>query len=455
MAIAEAPTTPAPLGPAELAAPLAPQAIEETGLTSTQIADLALKILYQKGQSTTAELSQALCLPLARILEPVLDFLKAEYLVEVKGGASTASATYIHVLSSKGTERAKEALQRNGYIGPAPVTLPAYAKRVRAQSIGDVHISPEQLRQALSHLVLPEHTIRQLGPAINSGRSIFLFGPPGTGKSSIAETLASLLKGKIVLPYAILVGQQIIRVYDPSRHRPLVELDARFDRRWVPVSRPFVEVGGELTLEDLDLAFDQATQVHEAPFQMKANGGVLLIDDFGRQRAAPDQLLNRWIVPLDRDVDFLTMSDGRKIDVPFDLLLVFATNRPPASLVDEAFLRRIQYKIEVRPPTQAEFAEILRRICETRGIAFYPQAADWIAKFAHGRGVGLRSCHPRDLMQHLDAAARFLGRPVEITPELVQLACETYFIGLEDKPSGAKLNGDTPNGEVRASSLAR
>lgn len=435
MTIAVGPTPAARLAPGELAAPLAPQTIEETGLTSSAIADLALKLLYQKGQTTAADLSQGLCLPLARILEPVLDYLKAEYLVEVKGGSSSASASYIHVLSAKGTERAKEAIERNGYIGPAPVTLAAYAKRVRAQSIGEVQVSPEQLRQALAHLVLPEHTIRQLGPAINSGRSIFLFGPPGTGKSSIAETMASLLQGKIVLPYAIAIGQQVIRVYDPSRHSALLELDARFDRRWVPVSRPFVEVGGELTLEDLDLAFDPATQVHEAPFQMKANGGVLLIDDFGRQRAAPDQLLNRWIVPLDRDVDFLTMSDGRKIDVPFDLLLVFATNRPPASLVDEAFLRRIQYKIEVRPPTQAEFTEILRRICVTRGIPFYPQAADWIAKYAQGRGIGLRSCHPRDVMQHLDAAARFLGKPVQITPELVQLACETYFIGLEDRPA--------------------
>ncbi|MGH2379148.1 MAG: AAA family ATPase [Candidatus Limnocylindria bacterium] len=430
MAIAVAPTPPAPPGPAELASPLAPQTLEETGLNSTFIADLAVKLLYRKGQMTAAEMSVSLCLPLARILEPVLDFLRAEHFMEVKGG-SAASASYIHILSAKGAERAKEALARSGYTGPAPVPLAAYAKRVRAQSIGDMHVSFDELRKALSHLVLPERTLRQLGPAINSGRSIFLFGPPGTGKSSIAETMASLLKGKIVLPYAVLVGQQIIRIYDPSRHRPLLDLDARFDRRWVPVSRPFVEVGGELILEDLDLTFDPTTQVHEAPFQMKANGGVLLIDDFGRQRAAPDQLLNRWIVPLDRDVDFLTTHDGRKIDVPFDLLLVFATNRTPSSLVDEAFLRRIQYKIEVKPPTHAEFSEILRRICVARNITFYPQAADWIAKYARDRRIPLRSCHPRDLMQHLDAASRFLGKPPEITPELVQLACETYFVALE------------------------
>ncbi len=413
---------------AEQAAPLAPQTLEETGLTSAFVAELVLKLLYQKGQTTAADLAQVLCLPLPRILEPVLDFLKHEHLVEVKGGAGVTSSTYLFVLSTMGTERAKEALERNGYIGPAPVPLAQYTGRVRARPIGHVKVSFAELRKALGHLVLPDRTLRQLGPAINSGRSIFLFGPPGTGKSSIAEAFASLLQGTIVIPYAILVGQQVIRLYDPSRHRPLLALDARFDRRWIPISRPFLEVGGELTLEDLDLVFDPTTKVHEAPFQMKANGGVLLIDDFGRQRAAPDQLLNRWIVPLDRDVDFLTTADGLKIEVPFDLLLVFATNRTPSSLVDEAFLRRIQYKIEVNPPTDAEFGEILRRVCEKRGIDYYPQAAQWIAQYARERNIPLRSCHPRDLMGHLDAAARFLERKVELTPELVSLACETYFV---------------------------
>ena len=410
--------------------PLAPASFEETGLTQTFVADLALKLLYQKGQSTAQEMADTLCLPLAKILQPILDFLKSDHLVEVKGGTGVAASTYQYVLSEKGTERAREAMTRNGYVGPAPVTLSAYVMRVKKQSLGDLQITMDQLKKAVGHLVLPEATLRQLGPAINSGRSIFLFGPPGTGKSSIANALASLLQGGMVLPYAILVGQQVIRVYDVSRHRPMVALDARFDRRWIPVARPFVEVGGELTLEDLNLVYDATSKVHEAPFQMKACGGVLLIDDFGRQRVSPDDLLNRWIVPLDRDVDFLTLSDGRKIEVPFDALLVFSTNRTPSSLVDEAFLRRIQYKIEVKAPTETEFTEILRRVCEKQGITFHPQAAAWIAQYARERNIALRSCQPRDLMQHVSAAARFLQKPAEITPELVRLACETYFVAM-------------------------
>jgi len=420
----------APPTAAESPAPFAPQSIEETGLSTGFIGDLALKILYKSGQATGGELADMLCIPFGPILAPILDFLKNERLTEVKGAAGVGPQAYQYVLTDAGTARAREAFDKSGYVGPAPVTLGAYVGRVRAQSIGSLKVSMEELKKALGHLVLPERTLRQLGPAINSGRSIFLFGPPGTGKSSIAETLATLLKGNIVIPYVVQVGEQLVRVFDPSRHRPLVALDQRFDRRWVPIARPFVQVGGELTLEQLDLGYDPFSKVHEAPFQMKASGGVLLIDDFGRQRASPDQLLNRWIVPLDRDIDFLTLADGRKIEVRFDVLLVFSTNRTPSSLVDEAFLRRIQYKIELKSPTESEFAEILRRVCAQQQLQYYPQAAEWIVEYAKQRNIALRSCHPRDLMTHLHAAARFLGKPAEITPELIELACETYFVPL-------------------------
>jgi len=420
----------APPTAAESPAPFAPQSIEETGLSAGFIGDLALKMLYKSGQATGGELAEMLCIPFGPILAPILDFLKNERLTEVKGAAGVGPQAYQYVLTDAGTARAREAFDKSGYVGPAPVTLGAYVGRVRAQSIGSLKVSMEELKKALGHLVLPERTLRQLGPAINSGRSIFLFGPPGTGKSSIAETLATLLKGNIVIPYVVQVGEQLVRVFDPSRHRPLVALDQRFDRRWVPIARPFVQVGGELTLEQLDLGYDPFSKVHEAPFQMKASGGVLLIDDFGRQRASPDQLLNRWIVPLDRDIDFLTLADGRKIEVRFDVLLVFSTNRTPSSLVDEAFLRRIQYKIELKSPTEPEFAEILRRVCAQQQLQYYPQAAEWIVEYAKQRNIALRSCHPRDLMTHLHAAARFLGKPAEITPELIELACETYFVPL-------------------------
>ena len=424
---------------AEAAAPLAPQTLEETGLAPALVADLALKHLNQLGQCLGSDLARALCLPM-KIIEPVLDVLKRDHLVEVTGGSGIAAATYVHTLSSVGLGAAKEVLARSPYVGPAPVTLTAYTARIRAQSRRDVAISFADLREAVAHLVLPERTLRQLGPAVNSGTSVFLFGPPGVGKSSIAESFASLNKGGMVVPHAIQVGAHVIRVYDPSRHDALVTLDARYDRRWIPVSRPFVKVGGELTLNDLDLSYDALSGSHEAPIQVKANGGVLLIDDFGRQRASAEELLNRWIVPLDRGVDYLTLADGRKIEVPFDLLLVFATNRTPSSLVDEAFLRRIQYKVALRSPTDAEFAEIMRRLCEREGIEFHPQAADWIVRYCRARAIPVRSCYPRDLLRHIAAAARFLEKPVEITPELVALACETYFLA-ESEPTAASPNG--------------
>src|SRR2546428_3862453 len=267
---------PAATSSAEAPAPIAPVAIEETGLTQQFIADLVLKILYQKGQATAADLADVICLPLAKILLAILEFLKAEHLVEVKGSSGTAAATYIYVISAKGQERAREAFAKNGYVGAAPVPLPAYVNRVRAQSIGSMQVTFDEIRKALTHLVLPEKTLRQLGPAINSGRSIFLFGPPGTGKSSIAETLATMLRGSIVLPYAILVGQQIIRVFDPSRHKPLIALDARFDRRWIPVHPPFVEGGGELPPPGPPPPLYEGSKGPEAPLPTKARGGALV-----------------------------------------------------------------------------------------------------------------------------------------------------------------------------------
>ncbi len=435
------PRAPAPPGqpaaPPASQAPLPPepQSIEQTGLTLGALSDLALKTLYLRGQMTAAEIAASLGLPLPNVTDKVLEFLKSEHLVEIRGGAGISSATYEYVVVDRGSEKAQEALARSQYVGRAPVPLATYVASVKAQSIANVQVTEEELAKAFAHLVIPRTTLSQLGPAFNSGKSIFLFGPPGNGKTTIAEVLVTLLRGEMVIPYAVDIDQQVIKVFDPVYHRvsidPIVAERLRFDHRWVVSKRPVVITGGELTLETLDLIFDEVSKFYEAPFQMKANGGIFLVDDFGRQRVSPRDLLNRWIVPLEKRVDYLTLHTGKKVEIPFDMLILFSTNLDPSDLVDEAFLRRIRYKIGIESPTVEQYEEIFRRLCQRKGIEYKAEALSQVLAYYRKKNIGMRSCHPRDIIEQLIDTARFLGKPPSLTSDLLELACESYFVQLD------------------------
>ncbi len=435
-----APGTPA-APPLQVPLPPEPQSIEQTGLTVGFIADLTLKTLYLRGQMSAADLSFATGLPLTNVLDKALEFLKNERLVEIRGGTGLSSASYQYVIVDRGAEKAQEALARSQYTGRAPVPLATYIASVKAQTIANVQVTEQELVRAFSHMVIPQDTLRQLGPAFNSGKSIFLFGPPGNGKTTIAEVLVTLLRGEMVIPYAVEIDQQVIKVFDPVYHRlavdPTTSERMRFDHRWAISKRPIVMTGGELTLETLDLIYDETSKFYEAPFQMKANGGIFMVDDFGRQRVSPRDLLNRWIVPLEKRVDFLTLHTGKKLEIPFDMLIVFSTNLDPADLVDEAFLRRIRYKIGIVAPSVEQYEEIFKRMCQRKGLEYRAQGLSQVLAHYRKKNLGLRSCHPRDIIEQLVDQARYLGRPPALDPDLIELACESYFVTLDASGASA------------------
>ena len=324
--------------------PAAPVSLAETGVTASLLADLVLKHLFFLVDFTLAEVADKVKLPVA-LVESILDSLRRDRLVEVKGGGGYASVTYSYRISDTGKQRGAELLDICRYAGPAPVSLDAYRAMVEIQTIKQIVVDRERIRAAFAQMVVSDSLLERLGPAISSGKSLFLYGPPGNGKTAIAETIGGVLPDSIYVPHAIVVGGQIISVYDPVNHQPAGgdSTDGDGDRRWVRIRRPVVMVGGELTTRMLDLEYNDVARFYEAPLQLRANNGLFIIDDFGRQAIEPQQLLNRWIVPLDRRIDYLSLHTGMKFEVPFDMLVIFSTNIEPRDLVDEAFLRRISY----------------------------------------------------------------------------------------------------------------
>jgi hypothetical protein len=430
-----------------IGAPPMPRTISETGLSVDQIEQLMVKTLYT-GELSGGALAERICLPYS-LLEPLVERLRAERQVEVRGAAGSGTAGYRYALTDLGRDRAKQYLEINRYTGAAPVSLASYVAMMDTVREVRGFIDQERLQKGFSHLVVSDSLFDQLGPAINAGKAVFLHGPPGNGKTVIGEGLGRALGGDMYVPHAVDVEGQIVTVFDPICHEPYEEdglasrliAEAPRDRRWVRIRRPIVIVGGELTLAMLDLAFNPISKYHEAPLQMKANGGVLLVDDFGRQRIRPEDLLNRWIVPLESRVDYLTLHSGKKFQVPFDVLSVFATNLEPASLADEAFLRRIPYKIAVGDPTVEQFARIFEMYCERRQIHFHQVMVAYLHRrhYEPARRP-LRACHPRDLVDQITALCRYRGIKPAITRELIDAACVSYFldqapeIGIDGNP---------------------
>lgn len=417
--------------------------IEDTGLSQLWLQDLVLKILYFQGYLTGFKIAEEIALPFSNVVDLILDVLKREKFVEVKSSQmGLGEGAYLYAITGAGIARAREAIDRSQYAGPAPVPLSVYNDAIRKQSRGRTTISSQSVHKALSHLVLSEKTFLQIGPAVNSGTSIFLYGPPGNGKTSIARAIGDMvLSESMYIPYSVYIDGQVVKIYDSVNHQvaPIDETQtggglrsgARRDPRWIHIRRPFVMTGGELTLAGLDLVFDDVNKYYEAPFQVKANGGILHIDDFGRQLVRPRDLLNRWIVPLENRIDYLTLHTGRKIEIPFDVLVVFSTNLPPKDLVDEAFLRRLRHKIEVGDPSYEEYRGIFRQVAESKNVNYRDEGLayllqEWYIK----RNRKLRASHPRDLCDQILDIARFISKDPTLTRELIDLAAESYFVEL-------------------------
>jgi MoxR-like ATPase len=404
----------------------APHAIGDTGVPRILLEELALKTLFLGGEMSLADLAHRMCLSFP-VVEQIFQFFRREQLCEVKG---MARGTHVIVASGMGRERAAQVLTFNHYVGPAPVSLDDYTSRVRSQSLQRASVQPADLKRAFHRLVLSDDLLNRVGTAVASGTSIFLYGPSGTGKTTLASNIPFIYGDFVLIPHAIQVDRQIIGVYDSGVHRRIEGPEPDdWDRRWVVCHRPCVVAGGELSAEMLELQFNAGTRLFTAPLQLKANNGVLLIDDFGRQRMRHDELLNRWMTPLDRRMDFLSLPGGKKFEVPFDVLVVFSTNLDPRTLADEAFLRRIPNKVNLTYATPEQFAEILRRECQARGLVCEPDLAQYVTQMiSDGMRQPLAQSHVRDIVNQILWSASYLGVEPRLTRTTLRQACANYFL---------------------------
>ena len=413
-----------------------PKTIEDLGIPQNILIDIALRLLYSEGNVSFQRFNQVVRAP--HVLDTLLEWMKNEHLVEtLPGRGELGRWGYIYALSKAGEERARAALERGQYVGPAPVPIHYYNRAIEIQTQEKLEVQSSEVENSLNNLILPPNFHRRIGPALNSGSSLFIYGPSGNGKTTIAHAMAALIAQTqpIWLPYALTAGGQIIQVYDRRTHKPAPPESSplkEVDGRWGLFHRPSVAVGGELKMEALDLRFDEVSRIYEAPLQLKANGGMFLIDDFGRQQTSPTNLLNRWIVPLEEGVDYLRLNTGQVIVVPFRQLIVFSTNLDPYVLADDAFYRRIQMKVHVSSPNAERFEKIFRGMCEEVGINFDQWAYEYlITKWYRKQNRELQAVQPRDLLKIIRALSDYAGATPKLTPELIDEACFSYFVGSE------------------------
>jgi hypothetical protein len=427
--------TPAPESVAQPTPPPPPATIAESGLNPEVLAQLLLKTLIA-GEASGSRLADQLKVPYS-LLDTLIQHARVEKLIEVRGTSGVGNAGYRYMLTDLGRDRAQQYLDVCRYVGPAPVPLTQYNAYVRACMAARQPVDRDTLATGFEHLIVSRGMFDQLGPAVNSGKSLFLYGKPGNGKTVVAEGIGRALGTEMYVPHAVDVDGQVITMFDPVNHQRATAVTesvsviagAAQDQRWEKIRRPVVVVGGELTLEMLDLSFNPISKFYEAPIQLKANGGVFVVDDFGRQRIPPRDLLNRWIVPLESRVDFLTLHTGRKFEIPFNVFIIFATNLKPESLADEAFLRRIPYKILAKDPTVDEYTKIFELNCRKRGLAFDPVMVEYLERrYYQPRHLQMRACHPRDLVEQVVDICRYQKRPAAITRELLDMACGSYFL---------------------------